>query len=365
MAEDLNISNRISTAFLGSVRIQQLDQLIFDDIDTLGSRAYDPAKTDHLLHRFDHEGCRRLDPLTWIAGLMPKDDFENFSVGDNTMVLPNDRKVLCLQGQHRIAAALLWLLPYDTWWNINVYDPQQLDENCLRRLRECSHSRSHTFSDGEIFRDIRHYQRQGNTSAANEWFARWSTTKCREFKRIYEPRKNQNQFSALAESLDALLQFPPLWTSWHMENHLPSLNCPEELTEALAEVFSAWHSITSGQHFLLDTNTLEMLEGRCPSLSLADRRYIIDIFQNRLAFPMARDATVRSKTLYSVLGYSKIIPSRKVFLENVKYLKPMTDVVKKLLPRSSKDTMRRALRRYFVVSDEQFGVQCPEDGFTL
>jgi hypothetical protein len=42
--------------FLGPlVGIQQLDQLIFDDIDTLGSRAYDPAKTDHPLQRFDHE----------------------------------------------------------------------------------------------------------------------------------------------------------------------------------------------------------------------------------------------------------------------------------------------------------------------
>lgn len=229
MEKDLEISHRLKAALIGAVKIRQLNSIVFEDFDTIGSRAYKQSDIDHLLHRFDYEGCRRLDPFTWIPCAMKLQDLpsgliEEIRPGDpKHITLPEGSKVLCYQGRHRIAAALQWLPPSDVWWTFDIYDLDKLNEDCKSRLRELSR----TFSDGEIFRYTRHYQRQGATKAANEWFARWTLTKCREFHRIYEPKAKQAEFRNLAQELDRLLCFPALWVPWHMGTHLPSLNCPE------------------------------------------------------------------------------------------------------------------------------------------
>lgn len=107
-----------------------------------------------------------------------------------------------------------------------------------------------------------------------------------------------------------------------------------------------------------------MLEGRCPRLSMADRRYINKIFQDGLAFPMACDPAVRSQLLHAALSYRKIIPSLRTFLENAKYLKAMTDVIKKVLPMKIKGTIRQTMLRYYIgPKDFQFQVQLLENEF--
>lgn len=63
-SNDLTIARRLSAAEIGSVKIHQLNQLLFDDIGTFGSRGFIQSNVDSLLHLFDYEGCRRLDPLT-------------------------------------------------------------------------------------------------------------------------------------------------------------------------------------------------------------------------------------------------------------------------------------------------------------
>lgn len=61
---DLTVARQLEVAQLGCVKIEQLDQLLFEDIDVFGSRALEQSNIDRLLYRFEHEGCRRLDPLT-------------------------------------------------------------------------------------------------------------------------------------------------------------------------------------------------------------------------------------------------------------------------------------------------------------
>ncbi|KAJ5402751.1 uncharacterized protein N7487_008647 [Penicillium crustosum] len=70
---------------------------------------------------------------------------------------------------------------------------------------------------------------------------------------------------------------------------------------------------------------------------------------------MVKDPNLRSKMQHAVLGYRKIIPSLRTFLENTKYLKAMTDVVKKILP---------AMFRYYVAPrNQQFYIQSLENDF--
>ena len=107
-----------------------------------------------------------------------------------------------------------------------------------------------------------------------------------------------------------------------------------------------------------------MLEGRCPRLSMADYRYIKNAFQDGSAFSMIKDPNLRSKMQHAVLGYRKIIPSLRTFLENTKYLKAMTDVVKKILPVNFKGTIRQAMFRYYMAPrNQQFYIQSLENDF--
>lgn len=120
-----------------------------------------------------------------------------------TITLPHGWRVSCFQGKHRIAAARQWLSPIELWWNFNVYDTEKLNEDCRKKSREFE-TGSQSFSDGEIYRNVRHYQLKGDIVAANKWLARWSTTKCREFNRIYQPKGAKAEFAELSISLDSL-----------------------------------------------------------------------------------------------------------------------------------------------------------------
>lgn len=79
---------------------------------------------------------------------------------------------------------------------------------------------------------------------------------------------------------------------------------------------------------------------------------------------MACDPAVRSQLLHAALSYRKIIPSLRTFLENAKYLKAMTDVIKKVLPMKIKGTIRQTMLQYYIApKDFQFQVQLLENEF--
>ena len=132
--------------------------------------------------------------------------------------------VHCFQGRHRLAAAAIWLSPNEQWWNLIQYDSTKLTAETRRKLREAERI-SQEFNDGDIYRNVRYYQQRGDMEPAGEWLARWTPTKCRDFKEIYEPKvDNHHDFR---RNLDALLQFPALWSPRLMGTHLLSLKCPE------------------------------------------------------------------------------------------------------------------------------------------
>ena len=227
---DLETSHRLAAARIGSFRVFGLNHVTFEGNDVCGSQAFRKSRVDSIIHRFEQEGCRRLDPLTWIPCEVSGTDLQPLVEANSgyfqDLQLLGDLNLHCFQGQHRIAAALQWLDPNDHWWNFDIYDSEKLNDDCRRRLREFDQS-SQTFGDGDIFRNIRQYQRCGKAKAAREWLAKWSPTKCREFNRIYSPKASRAAFTSLGEKLDLLLPFWALWISWFIWTHLPSLKCPE------------------------------------------------------------------------------------------------------------------------------------------
>lgn len=141
-------------------------------------------------------------------------------------------------------------------------------------------------------------------------------------------------------------------------------NLQKELSDCLSEIFSAWQRITCNNPQLLDLRTLEILQGRHPVLSLADRQHIREAFQQGEVFRHVDDSQLRAQMLDASLNYPMMIPSLKTFLENTKYLKAMTDVVKKILPSNSKGTIRETMLRYYMMSESRsFSIQCSENSY--
>ena len=226
---DLNIAREIERAYICDVKVSQLHQLGFK------SRPIDQKNIDRLIHRFNNEGCRRWDPLTWIPAQVTPAQLKDLVPEGLPQALKYEEihdiklqpgwQIHCFQGQHRVDAALEWLNDAnDKWWILTLYDSSKLSpEACIRLQEQGGGSRQ--FCDGEIYRSARHYERQGNMQAAGEWLARWSETKCRDFRQIYSPKVDLHQ--EFREELEGLLPFEGLWTSWLMGAHLLSLRCPE------------------------------------------------------------------------------------------------------------------------------------------
>lgn len=233
-AKDLDIAQQLDAALIGSVKVCQLDQLCFESLDVCGSRSLNQGNIQRLLHRFNNEGCRRFDPLTWITAEVSPFELQQLKTTNSVEYLTKDHPtelklqpgctVHCFQGRHRLAAATIWLSPDDQWWNLILYDSTKLTAEARRKLREAERI-SQEFSDGDIYRNVRNYQQRGDAEPAGEWLARWTPTKCRDFKKIYEPKVDNHR--DFRENLDALLRFPALWPPWLMGTHLLSLQCPE------------------------------------------------------------------------------------------------------------------------------------------
>lgn len=56
------------------VKVRQLDRLFFETSDVPGARCIDAANVKRIIHRFQLEGCHRLDPATWISSELPRSD---------------------------------------------------------------------------------------------------------------------------------------------------------------------------------------------------------------------------------------------------------------------------------------------------
>ncbi|RAH87594.1 hypothetical protein BO86DRAFT_424327, partial [Aspergillus japonicus CBS 114.51] len=363
--------NLASAAQLGTVKIHQLRQLRFTSLQgKLKTHSVDQGNINRLKHRFKKEGCRRSAPPNYINALVSRDQYREILTMNSLSAIGSDIPAIilapncfldCTRGRHRIAAASSWLPPDDIWWNVTLYDNSKLDDQARRILYEFRDS-SRVLSDGEIFFNVRYYQKCQNDAAAGEWLAKWSPTKCRDFRQIY--RDKGSPYKRFQKSLDELLDFPGIWQPWLMGTHLLSMQCPEELSNYLDHIYRSLHVLTCGHHSDLDLETIQLLEGRCPQWSDGDCWYINEIFNNGRAFSHITDAQARSQLHQAALAFKGIVPSLKTFLENTKYIKPVMQVMKKFLPSNFAGTIQEAMRACYIASSEDpLPIQITENDF--
>lgn len=192
------------------------------------------------------------------------------------------------------------------------------------RIRDFRHQTK--YSDGDIYRYIRHHGKDGSRRANLEWRVHLSS--CKE--RILDLLLKRTQ---IVQALDKLLPLPGLWPGLQMGNihkHL-ALHCDEQILHYLGHIDEIWSTITSGDLMLkqhVDWNTVRHLELRAPCTQ-SDAIYIRTLMDRGQIFPGVKDPSVRSQLLQRILSIQTIIPSIWTFHENMKYFSIAARILRK------------------------------------
>ena len=90
----------------------------------------------------------------------------------------------------------------------------------------------------------------------------------------------------------------------------------------------------------LDATTVEHLQGRSPSRSREDRRFIETCIADHKIF-RTLDIADRSTALLEILSITHVIPSLHTFLEDTKYLEPCSKILRQLFPAQQRGSMHQ------------------------
>jgi hypothetical protein len=218
-------------------------------------REIDASIVQHLMRVYEETKCKRNDPDNYIPILISSSDLrralESSDLAQNNLKqLSSDGSFCylhaaknqyfkCLDGRHRISAALEFLDPTDQWWTADIFQLRpggiileftkfirtdlvvENAEDFIPLIRDPYHHQTR-HSDGEIYREVRKYQKLGLEAEVDEMTTQLSPCKSISLKQLLK-------HDTLTQAFDALLPFPGLWNGLELGNiqrHL-ALRCDE------------------------------------------------------------------------------------------------------------------------------------------
>ncbi|KAA8644955.1 uncharacterized protein ATNIH1004_009166 [Aspergillus tanneri] len=223
------MANELSHFFRGYAKVE-LRHLEFQ-FSLFGKRVFDPSNFKILQEKFENYECAREEPQNFIAAVVSDDLLEQVITQSNTspgilkdetklpwLTFPDDIRLLCLYGKHRVEAARHALLPGDRWWSLALYSEDEL------RSQLCIH-RDPQFSPGDIFRNWRHCELTGNADTTF-WQSLISPRSRKDIKRLKENN------AEIVRCLDQLIVFPGLWVDFCFTfiRRILQISCPKSHT---------------------------------------------------------------------------------------------------------------------------------------
>ena len=128
----------------------------------------------------------------------------------------------------------------------------------------------------------------------------------------------------------------------------------QEMVHYLNHVRSTWNTILMDDQTLLectDELTIEAIQLRAPLSSKTDHDFLCTSMDSGKLFPLIRNSTTRLAIRKNLLSVNHLIPSLFTFLEDLKYLKPRSKIMKSLLPDPLKMTIREGFHQHFFGGD--------------
>ncbi|GAB7336289.1 hypothetical protein MBLNU13_g09039t1 [Cladosporium sp. NU13] len=341
---------------LGFGRVQ-LRHLYFET----GIRDFDERNVNRLKLVFRTEGCHRDNPVNFIPALVSKADLEQSS---NTrghpaeLLLPPDRRLLCLHGKHRILAAKAVLPLHDQWWTLAFYDegmPHAVRESMIQQ-----YTNELRFSDGDIFRFYRRAQQANDQKAVNKWLARLSASKKRNLMQL-----EKADHGRLIAALDALMPFVGLWQGFQL-GAMNRIMPMRELSIYLSRILHFWNSVMEDfEPSELTPQTVLALHLRAPLFSLADSEDIRNALKLTLVsvgehkryklFPRLAEPAQRERILQRLLSCPRILSFHSFFQDTI-YLEACHSAMRNLLPtrQAYHNSFEAAFRDIFTGCDASF-----------
>ncbi|QSS61740.1 hypothetical protein I7I51_03917 [Histoplasma capsulatum] len=357
--------------FRGYAKID-LSHFRLEDDHVLGSRPVgqnvESQNVLRLLKLFESVGCDREDPENYVPVLISQNTLSQAIDDSRTtqvvllngieppnLILGHGTRLLCLQGKSRIRAAQEFFSPGERWWGARLY----LDTAARDRLRE-KYSNEQNFGDGDIYRNLRYHQLRGNGPRAEAWWARWSSPKRRHVRQMQKQERLLNQF-------DRLLPYVGLWASVNVKlfRRIVDSRCYEESINYLDQTFKVWSVLPHDAAALVDAQSVHLLEGLMPAYSLVDQKRIQDLMNNREIFPALIDSERRSKVLERLLQVSGRILSLHTFSQDLLFLELPSKALRGLLPKTFKGSVRNALLKKYVHTENSYIIQTSAAGYRI
>ncbi|QSS60551.1 hypothetical protein I7I51_05351 [Histoplasma capsulatum] len=354
-ADVLDLSVEKDRCWLGSAKVDLAHLKFGGEQAGVVARHVSQSNVKWLMDKFETDRCRRLEPQHWIPVAIDQAGFEQILSYNSMTNLSRS-----LPGRVRKAAAAEWLDPNDQWWVVKFYEINGLSPEAFRSLQEYRDA-SQELSSGEICWNVMYHQQQGDETKVGEWLARWAghPTYYRNFNQL---QKGSRKAYLIRDALSKLHQFPGLWRSWNMGslNLLLPMRCPEELSNGLSHIWNVWNRIMGDRPDLLDADSVDSLEGRCPYLSKDDREYIDELFGDGAVFPHFDKAEERELLHRRLMETQTIIPSFRTFIKDAKQLDPIVKLLRRFQPPKYKGTVQEGMKRCYKQPAHDFYVQISE-----
>ncbi|KAM3074504.1 hypothetical protein ACMFMF_006511 [Clarireedia jacksonii] len=353
-----DLAEKKALHFRGTAKVRTTQLKFLDPI-----RPVDQKIVDSLIRDFGAEGCLQHEKDCSVPAIVAdidyqqilshlslnEEDFKTKSILQPTSYnIPLHINLNCLHGQHRILAANSYLPSGDRWWLVDLFSPA-LDERVQQVLKE-GYSYSTNYSGGEIFRQIRLCQFNGDKIGEDRWRARLSPNQDRDLNKLLKRR-------LLIQALDSILPFRGLWSAFHLGSMdiFLSIRCDEEIAHYIEVIRKTWSKIVSNDATLmekLDEDTVKSIELRVPAVSRLDAEFVKEQMKTKALFRHTADTVLRRNIEHEVLELDYLIPSIFTLFKDLRFLEPVSKAIRAILPEpdDKKRTLRESLRFLYVAS---------------
>ncbi|KFZ24817.1 hypothetical protein V502_00702 [Pseudogymnoascus sp. VKM F-4520 (FW-2644)] len=274
VAFERRVAEDKAAKIIGTARVR-IDHLAFPN----PIRGKDLTKVKKLKGEFALKGCLDeqhripavIDDNTLQTALLKTglniEALQGVSDQPQSLHFPENMKLECFHGQHRIIAAKRYL-PEERWWTVDLYRTD-LDDDTRNSLLG-GYGYSSDYTDGEIFRQVRRCQVSADTLGEIQWRARLTATKNRDIDQLLKRE-------IILNALDSLLPIKGLWKEFKLGSlHLLlNMRIDEEIAHYIRKIEQTMNEILGGDTRLMertDDPTIEMIQLRAPAVSKKDQK---------------------------------------------------------------------------------------------
>ncbi|KAI5465187.1 hypothetical protein BGZ63DRAFT_351107, partial [Mariannaea sp. PMI_226] len=270
---------------------------------------------------------------------------------------PPGTRLECIQGCDRIIAADEVFDGANKRWIVDLYLNDISDD--LKTLFTEEYTYQKDPEDGEFYCKIRRYQGyHGNENPFFEgiWLGRLSAlSKNRRdlLDQLFRHKKYTDAF-------DALLPIPALFCGFRLTvvHQVISMRCEEPNIHYLKHIFRIWSSICNDDPQimqLVDSSTVERLQGKAPGAFMADRDdLLLDLESGRIFGNLSEQQ--RAGIWYRLCEATRqcLVPSLFTFFEDRKFLSPVAECLRRLTGMNCKATITSRLSDMFQGTHQQW-----------